>query len=164
MRSLAFTSTGEDYWNQWAAFCCSCGLCTLYACPEQLFPKEACDDAKSAMRKLGMKPTGPAKVQVHPLREGRRVPIQSLMRRLKVKVYENPAHWVESPSKWRQLILPLKQSAGVPCQAQVKTGDTIKAGQLLGKPPENALGACIHAPMAGTVSDVTPERILLKIS
>ncbi|HWI59873.1 MAG TPA: 4Fe-4S dicluster domain-containing protein, partial [Bacillota bacterium] len=49
MRSLAFTATGAEYWNQWAALCCSCGLCTLYACPEQLYPKEACDDAKSAM-------------------------------------------------------------------------------------------------------------------
>ena len=50
MRSLAFSGTGADYWNQWAAMCCSCGLCTLYACPEELFPKEACDDAKAVMR------------------------------------------------------------------------------------------------------------------
>jgi Na+-translocating ferredoxin:NAD+ oxidoreductase RnfC subunit len=164
MRSLAFTSTGADYWNQWAAFCCSCGLCTLYACPEQLFPKEACDDAKAEMRKLAVKPAGPAKVQVHPLREGRRVPIQSLMRRMKVKGYDRPTPWVESPLKWKQLVLPLKQSAGVPCQPVVKTGDVVKAGQLVGKPPENALGACLHAPMAGAVSEVTPERILLKLS
>ena len=49
MRSLAFTETGADYFNQWAAMCCSCGLCTLYSCPEELFPKEACDDAKDEM-------------------------------------------------------------------------------------------------------------------
>ena len=59
MRSLAFTATGADYWNQWAAMCCSCGLCTLYACPEELFPKEACDDSKAEMRRQQMKWTGP---------------------------------------------------------------------------------------------------------
>ena len=46
MRSLGFTKTGEAYWNQFASLCCACGLCTLYACPEGLFPKEACDKGK----------------------------------------------------------------------------------------------------------------------
>src|SRR5512133_1515881 len=82
MRSLAFTATGADYWNQWAALCCACGLCTLYACPEELYPKEACDDSKAAMRQAGLKWTGPATVKVQPMRDGRRVPIKSLMHRL----------------------------------------------------------------------------------
>ena len=116
------------------------------------------------MRALGVKPTGPAEVKVHPLREGRRVPIQSLMRRMHVKAYDNPAHWTESTLKPSQLIVPLKQSAGVPCQPTVKTGDRVQTGQLLGKPPENALGARIHAPAGGTVHEITPERILIKIS
>jgi len=51
MRSLAFTATGAEQWNQWAALCCSCGLCTLYACPEELYPKEACDQSKAEMKK-----------------------------------------------------------------------------------------------------------------
>ncbi|HEX3071982.1 MAG TPA: 4Fe-4S dicluster domain-containing protein [Ignavibacteriales bacterium] len=42
MRSLVFTKTGEAVWNQMAELCCACGLCTLYSCPEDLFPKEAC--------------------------------------------------------------------------------------------------------------------------
>jgi hypothetical protein len=54
MRSLAFTATDKAYWNQWAALCCACGLCTLFACPEELFPKEACDDSKAEMRKAGV--------------------------------------------------------------------------------------------------------------
>jgi Na+-translocating ferredoxin:NAD+ oxidoreductase RnfC subunit len=35
VRSLAFTATGKEHWNQWAALCCACGLCTLYGCPEK---------------------------------------------------------------------------------------------------------------------------------
>ena len=46
MRSLGFTTSGADLWNQWSELCCACGLCTLYACPEDLYPKEACDQGK----------------------------------------------------------------------------------------------------------------------
>ena len=41
---------GADIWNQWSELCCACGLCTLYACPEDLYPKEACDDGKRDRR------------------------------------------------------------------------------------------------------------------
>jgi len=51
MRSLAFTATGAARWNEWASLCCACGLCTLFACPEELFPKEACDRAKAELRR-----------------------------------------------------------------------------------------------------------------
>ena len=73
MRTLAFTGTGADYYNQWAAMCCSCGLCTLYACPEELFPKEACDDAKAVMRAKQIKWTGPMNPKPHAMADGRRV-------------------------------------------------------------------------------------------
>ncbi|NIP97811.1 MAG: NADH dehydrogenase subunit, partial [Akkermansiaceae bacterium] len=40
MRTLGFTASGKHNWSKWADLCCSCGLCTLYSCPEDLFPKE----------------------------------------------------------------------------------------------------------------------------
>ncbi|MCX6902718.1 MAG: 4Fe-4S dicluster domain-containing protein [Verrucomicrobia bacterium] len=161
MRSLAFTATGQDYWNQWAALCCSCGLCTLYACPEQLFPKEACDDSRAAMRKANLKWTGPSTIKVHPLRDGRRVPIQSLMRKLFVGQYNLPAPLDNVVLEPAQVVLPLKQSAGVPNQPLVKAGDRVRAGQPLGEVPAKALGAVIHAPFAATVTAVTEDRIHL---
>ena len=54
MRSLGFTLTGEQIWNQWSELCCACGLCTLYACPEDLYPKEACDQGKQDRRSAGL--------------------------------------------------------------------------------------------------------------
>ncbi len=53
MRSLGFTLAGSGLWNQSAELCCACGLCTLYACPEDLYPKEACDrvQARDAVRR-----------------------------------------------------------------------------------------------------------------
>ena len=78
MRSLAFTATGAERFSEWAALCCSCGLCTLFACPEELYPKEACDDSKAVLRAKGWKWTGATQVEVHPMHDGRRVPIKSL--------------------------------------------------------------------------------------
>ena len=164
MRTLGFANGEADRWNQLASYCCSCGLCTLFACPEQLFPKEACDGAKAQMKKQNIKPVAPAKLEVHPMRDGRRVPVKSLTRRLQVQAYDLPAPWFEGAVKPKQLFLQLKQSAGAPCQAIVQAGDRVQAGQQIGKVPDNALGAVLHTPLAGVVTEVTPERILLQIS
>ncbi|MBN2508023.1 MAG: 4Fe-4S dicluster domain-containing protein [Verrucomicrobia bacterium] len=161
MRSLAFTATGADHWNLWAALCCGCGLCTLYACPEGLFPKEACDAAKAAMRQAGIAWSGPTRVQPHPLREGRRVPIDTLTRKLQVESYDLPAPLRTDIVRPSRLVLPLKQSAGAPCVPGVKRGDRVTAGQRIGQPPPKALGACLHAPLAGAVDEVTSEAIVL---
>ena len=161
MRSLAFTATGAAYWNQWAALCCACGLCTLYACPEELFPKEACDHSKAELKKAGLKWNGPATVTPHGMREGRRVPIQSLMKKLHVQQYDHPAPWHPVSLEPRQVVLPLKQGAGVPNLPLVKPGDRVADGQALGEIPAKALGAIVHAPFAGRVVSVT-DRIVLE--
>jgi Na+-translocating ferredoxin:NAD+ oxidoreductase RnfC subunit len=160
MRTLAFTATGADHFNQWASLCCSCGLCTLYACPEELYPKEACDDAKVAMRQANFKWSGPTTLKPHPMQDGRHVPIKTLTKRLQVQDYDLPAPLRDGVSPAR-LVLPLKQSAGTACLAKVAASDRVSAGQVIGEPAPNALGAVLHAPMAGTVREVTPEKIIM---
>ncbi len=163
MRSLAFTATGAARWNEWASLCCACGLCTLFACPEELFPKEACDHAKIELRRAGVKWTGPMTVKPHPMHEGRRVPIKSLMRRLHVESFSHPAPW-EPIEVWpARVSLPLKQNAGAANEPAVKPGDRVAAGQPLGTPPANALGAPIHAPFAGRVVSVDGHIVLERI-
>ncbi|MCC6819316.1 MAG: SLBB domain-containing protein [Verrucomicrobia subdivision 3 bacterium] len=162
MRSLAFTATGADYFNQWAAMCCACGLCTLYACPEELYPKEACDEAKAAMRAKQIKWTGPMNPKPHPMHDGRRVPIQSLTRKLHVEDYDSPAPLSAEIISPNRLVLPLKQSAGTPCVPKVKPGERVSAGQVIGEPAANALGAILHAPMAGMVRAVNEQQIILE--
>jgi len=162
MRSLAFTSTGADYWNQMAALCCSCGLCTLFACPEELYPKEACDDAKSEMRRQQIKWTGPTNIKPHGMRDGRHVPIKTLTRKLHVEQYDLPAPLYSGTIEPRRLVLPLKQSAGTACLAKVRTGDRVSAGQIIGEPAPNTMGAILHAPLAGKITDVTEQQIILE--
>ena len=161
MRSLAFTGTGADKWNEWASLCCSCGLCTLYACPEQLYPKEACDDSKAALRKRDYKWSGKMEVKVHPMRDGRHVPIKSLIKKMHVEEYDVPAPVTPFKLTAQQIHLPLKQGAGTPCLPVVKIGDTVKAGQAIAEPAPKALGAIIHSPFAATVSALTQDRITL---
>lgn len=161
MRSLAFTATGAAHWNEWAAMCCACGLCTLYACPEELFPKEACDQSKAEMKQANVKWSGPTTVKVHPMREGRRLPIKSLMKKLNLTQYDNAAHWQEAGVAPSRVKLPLKQGAGAACSALVRAGDHVTAGQAIGAVPDKALGAIVHAPFAGTVGEVTATHVVL---
>jgi len=164
MRSLAFTATGAAHFNEWAAMCCACGLCTLYACPEELFPKEACDQSKAEMKKANVKWSGPMTVKVHPMRDGRRLPIKSLMKKLNITQYDHPAHWEETTVAPRRVVLPLKQGAGAVCSPLVRAGETVVAGQAIGAIPEKALGAMIHAPFAGTIGEVTAAHVILNRS
>jgi Na+-translocating ferredoxin:NAD+ oxidoreductase RnfC subunit len=160
MRSLAFTATGAEYWNQWAALCCSCGLCTLYSCPEELYPKEACDDSKAEMRRANLKWTGTTTVKAHPMRDGRHVPIKTLTRKLHVEAYDLPAPLFSGQLSPRRLVLPLKQSAGTACLPKVKAGDAVSAGQVIGEPAPNALGAFLHAPADAVVKEVSTNIVL----
>jgi Na+-translocating ferredoxin:NAD+ oxidoreductase RnfC subunit len=161
MRSLAFTSTGADYWNQLAALCCACGLCTLYGCPEELYPKEACDNSKVEMRKANQKWTGKMEVKPHPMREGRRVPIKSLMKKMAIEQYNHPAHLEEVSFKPKRAVVALKQNAGAPNISLVRAGDRVSVGQQIGEIPEKAMGAIIHAPFGGVVEAVTDKHIIL---
>lgn len=100
-------------------------------------------------------------VKVHPMREGRRVPIKSLMRKLAISEYDHPAHWSERTVEPSRVVLPLKQSAGVANRPVVRAGESVRAGQPLGEIPDQSLSAIIHAPFDAKVAEVTPQHIIL---
>jgi Na+-translocating ferredoxin:NAD+ oxidoreductase RnfC subunit len=152
MRSLSFTASGEDIWNQWAQLCCSCGLCTLYACPEDLYPKEACDKAKIDLNAKGMKWHGNREVKPHPMVDGRHVPLKQLIGKLGVMEYDVPAHYREVKFSATRVRIPLTQHIGAPAIPVVKSGTAVKAGDVIGEIPEGKLGARVHASIAGVVT------------
>jgi len=159
MRSLGFTLTGGDIWNQWSELCCSCGLCTLYACPEDLYPKEACDSGKHDRKAAGLKFIQQAPVEVHPMKEYRRVPLSQLRRRLQVEDYERETPFEEGLSQPASVRIKLKQHAGQAANAVVTEGKKVKKGQLVGCVEEGKLGANIHASIDGKVRAVTADYI-----
>jgi Na+-translocating ferredoxin:NAD+ oxidoreductase RnfC subunit len=159
MRSLGFTTTGNDIWNQFAELCCACGLCTLYACPEDLYPKEACDQSKAGMRIAGIKYVQPTEPKVHPMKEGRRVPQALLRRRLKVEQYDTETPFDPEPMKPKSVKILLKQHAGKPASTVVKAGGKVRIGDTVGSVTGKDLGADVHASIAGRVTAVTDSAV-----
>lgn len=159
MRSLVFTTTGEAVWNQYADLCCSCGLCSLYACPEDLYPREACNQGKAELRKEGIKYEQKKPVKVHPIKEGRRVPLKQLMKRINVLEYDSKTPFNNGKLEPESVKILLKQHVGNPALPVVNIGDKVKAGSLIGDIEEGKLGAKVHASIDGTVTHVSEEFI-----
>lgn len=159
MRSLGFTKTGEQHWNQWGQLCCACGICTLYACPEDLYPKEACDKAKSDFRAAGLKMEQAQAPRVHPMKEYRRIPLAMLRKRLRIEEFESETPFdsaIPEPSRVRVRLL---HGAGRPASAVVAPGDRVRCGQTIGRIAEGQLGADVHASIAGSIAAVTESWI-----
>jgi Na+-translocating ferredoxin:NAD+ oxidoreductase RnfC subunit len=159
MRSLGFTTTGSEIWNQWSELCCACGLCTLYACPEDLYPKEACDMGKQDRRAAGLKFVQQKPVEVHPMKEYRRVPLSQLRRRLQVEEYEGETPFQEVDHRPAAVRIKMRQHAGQPAIPAVQEGKRVKKGQVVGRVDDSKLGAHVHASIDGKVRTVTPECV-----
>src|SRR5207248_92224 len=151
--------TGGDIWNQWSELCCACGLCTLYACPEDLYPKEACDDGKKDRRSAGLKFAQQKPVEVHPMKEYRRVPLSQLRKRLQVEEYERETPFDNIACRPASVRIKLRQHAGQAAVATVPEGGKVKKGQTIGRVEDSRLGADIHASIDGKVRNLTSDYI-----
>jgi len=159
MRSLGFTITGGEIWNQWAELCCGCGICTLYACPEDLYPKEACDQGKHDRRAAGLKFVQQKPVELHPMKEYRRVPLSQLRRRLQIEEYEKDAPFASVECRPAVTRVKMSQHSGQAAQPAVREGQNVELGQVVGRVEDSKLGAHVHAGISGKVRTVTPEIV-----
>ncbi len=162
MRSLAFTTTGESVWNQYADLCCSCGLCSLYACPEDLYPREACNQGKDYLRKNGIRYNQTKEVKVHPMKEGRRVPLKMLMKKLQLTDYDRPTPFEEIKFSPERVKLLLKQHAGQPARPVVKLNQKVSKGELVADIEPDKVGAKIHASIDGVIKEITDNFIIIE--
>jgi Na+-translocating ferredoxin:NAD+ oxidoreductase RnfC subunit len=154
MRALGF-APAKDQMIAGTLYCCECNLCSLFACPESLDPKNVCVHDKAIAREKKLKWSGePAEVRPHSLFAARRIPIRRLMQRLGLTGFRNVGPLEDRPLKPRRVVLPLKQHAGVPAEAKVRPGDRVREGDLIAAPPQGQLGANIHASIGGTVREV----------
>ena len=142
-------------------YCCECNLCTLYSCPEDLDPKNVCAQAKPEARERKLFFSGRADdVRAHPLADSRRVPTKRLMAKLGLSGFRNVGPLEERPLAPRRVVLPLKQHAGAPALATVRPGERVTVGDVVAAPAPGALGARIHASIAGTVRDVADAVVI----
>lgn len=163
MRSLSFTATGENLWNQHAMLCCACGLCTLYACPESLFPKEACDKGKRDLKAQGIAWSGNRDVTPHPMYEYRRTPLKQLTGRLGLIDYDVDAPFIGLDYMPGRATLPLSQHVGSPAIPVVRTGQRVGRGQLIADIPSGKLGAAIHASIDGIVTSIDETIVIERV-
>jgi Na+-translocating ferredoxin:NAD+ oxidoreductase RnfC subunit len=151
MQSLGFAAGADPMVA--TLYCCECNLCTMYACPEDLDPKNVCVQAKPLARERGLVFKGsPDSITPHPLAEFRRVPMRRLIAKLGLGQFENVGPLLDYPFSPRMVKLPLKQHAGLPAVPVVKCGDRVRAGDLLAVPQQGKLGARIHASIDGAVT------------
>ena len=160
MRSLSFTATGEDIWNQYAQLCCGCGLCTLYACPEYLFPKEACDKGRHDLKVKGIRWQGPTEVSPHPMYEYRRTPLKQLIQRLGIEEYDRPTPFQRIDCRPASVTIPLQQHIGAAAQSTVSAGQHVVRGELIADIPTNELGARLHSSISGVVRSVGENIVI----
>ena len=153
----------EDILN--AALCCECGVCELYACPMGLQPRRINALVKGELAKAGIRYAGfKGELVTSPEREARKAPSKKAAARagvLKYYDYQITGLIEDEPDR---VEVPVKMHIGAPSVPVVNQGDRVEAGQLIAQCPENALGAQIHAPIAGIVREVGARIVIEKES
>lgn len=165
MRGLQMTGEAKEMLNMWASACCECNVCTLFACPEKLDPKNVCADNKARLRE---EKKGFTKAQmeeafrdVHPAREGREIPISNLYQRLGLKVYDRKAEYIEFDNRILKANIPLKYNFGDAAKPIVRVGTLVKTGEVIASSDGNDLGVPVHSSIDGIVESVGSESIVI---
>jgi len=166
MRNLLLTGQAKQHYSMWAQYCVECNVCSMIACPEDLDPKNICADAKGYLREQGLsrseKELDMLFRDVHPMRKAREVPINTVYRRLGINEYDRPAYFNNVQALPSKVIIPLDTHIGKNARAIVKTGDSVKKGQLIADVPMEALGCPAHASIDGTVEKIDHLGIYIK--
>jgi Na+-translocating ferredoxin:NAD+ oxidoreductase RnfC subunit len=162
MRGLLFSTPEQPTQPRLGTLsCCECNLCSLYACPEDLDPKNVCVQSKTALRETGRKLAEQAwEFAPHEVLRERRAPLTRLTRKLGLHEYVNTGPLAEDGWRPARVVLPLKQHAGVAADPVVRVGDQVREGQVVADVAAGSLGVPLHASIAGRVAAVTPEIII----
>jgi Na+-translocating ferredoxin:NAD+ oxidoreductase RnfC subunit len=95
-------------------------------------------------------------------REYRLVPSKRLTAKLGLYHFDQPAPMTEITLNPEIVYVKKSQHVGAPAIPVVSVGDHVSAGQLIGKIPENSLGAAIHASISGTVVETENDFIAIR--
>ncbi len=154
MRAMAYGKIEETEAFTTAYLCSECGTCEMY-CPLRLSPRRVYQYLKAKLREGGVQnPHHNADLQPRTERQWRQVPTSRLRARLDVERYDVPAPLDEAAPATREVVLPLKMHVGAPAEPIVQPGDAVSVGQQVARIPEGALGAAVHASIAGKVVSV----------
>ncbi len=144
-----------------SAYCSQCGICEMFACPQELSPRTLIGIAKGQLRAAGVKLPEPKIEEVDRNRNLKRVSMSRLIARLGVDKYDVEAPISPMPKEVGLVKEKLSQHIGAPARAVVSVGDKVKVGDVIASAPEK-LGVPVHASVNGEVISVTDGFIVLK--
>ncbi|AET70789.1 putative NADH:ubiquinone oxidoreductase, subunit RnfC [Desulfosporosinus orientis DSM 765] len=163
MRALSYNL--EDIKEQQIAqLCCECNACELFSCPANLHPRSVNSLFKQKLAEQGIK-YQPVKVdfQTRSARDYRLIPSKRLIAKIGLTAFDRPAPLTPAEFRPEYIRIALRQHIGAPAVPVVALGEEVKAGQLIGRIPENSLGANLHASLNGRVEEINDNSILIKV-
>lgn len=151
----------EDQNN--AFLCCQCNLCELFSCPTGIYPRSANQYIKQRLVEKNIR-FKPAKKEfaARSNREYRLIPSKRLIARLGLHDFDKPAPMSEITINPEIVHIAKSQHVGAPAIPIVSVGDHVNVGQLIGKIPQDSLGAAIHASISGTVVEIENAYIVIR--
>lgn len=164
MRAMAYNKLADISVLKSAFLCSECNLCSgLHACPMQLSPRRVNQQLKAILRQQGVKPEFQKReMKQDPMRDYRLLPSSRLKRRIGLDKFPEELPFRGIFKDFNEVFVPFLQHIGRPCASAVSEGDFVAAGQVLGFPPEGALGAAVHSSIDGVVLSVTAEGVKIK--
>ena len=144
-------------------FCCSCGVCEMYACPQGLAPRKLIMEYKDGLRSKGISiPKGVPLKEVNRMREFRAVPMERLVSRLDLIQYNVEAPLKDELVATQQVKIKLGQHIGAKAIPIVHKNDFVKQGDLIAEAEEGKLSLPVHASISGKVIEVNENYIIIK--
>jgi Na+-translocating ferredoxin:NAD+ oxidoreductase RnfC subunit len=137
-----------------AVNCCECGVCEMFSCPMGLSPARVNRFIKKRLREKGIqierniKPEAREEVELH------KTPTDRLIARLGLSSYDGQHVHECYKVDPGEVFLLFSQHIGLPAVPIVKTGDTVKKGDLVAVANEKGLSANIHASISGTIVEI----------
>jgi Na+-translocating ferredoxin:NAD+ oxidoreductase RnfC subunit len=145
-----------------AVLCCECRLCEAYACPLELSPMAYYVSIKQELRAQGWVNEVHKRTdfEPHPTRKYRLVPTHRLVARLGLTEWEHQVCPLdETDYRPARVCIPLRQHIGAPAEPVVTVGAQVAVGDLIAEIPGDALGANVHASIAGRISKIDGTAI-----
>lgn len=168
MRKLAYNSDIENILEdndvKQALICSECGVCEEYACPMGLQPRRINKMLKTIYGQNKVRYDKPEQTEweAHPAREDRKVPSKRIAARMAVDKYYDYDIRETAEVNPAKVQISTRMHIGAPAKPVVNTGDRVTCGQLIAAVPEGAMGANIHASIAGTVTYVDDAKIVIE--
>jgi Na+-translocating ferredoxin:NAD+ oxidoreductase RnfC subunit len=160
MRSMATGVGAADLTD--ALLCSECGVCELHACPMQLSPRRVNVYVKELLRAKGpVSPDRTLRPAQTELRDYRKVPQSRLIARLALSGYPTQVDRLVV-CRPDQVRVPLKHGPGKPADPIVRTGDAVRAGDVIAGVLMQDVGCMVHASIDGVVTAIDDGGITIR--